>query len=820
MRPARRRRLLLAFLILLTAVALATLGGVAWVRRHLVLSLPRMDGTLALAGLTAPVRIERDALGVPTIHGANRRDVALATGFLHAQDRFFEMDTLRRGAAGELAELLGKAGLESDRRVRLHRLRAVAVAALAHLPDEDRALVDSYTHGVNQGLRALGRPPFEYLALRTDPAPWKPEDTLLTLLAIFVDLQGQKWQRESALALMDELLPPQLASFLAPPGTEWDAPLTGPAYATPPIVPAGVFDLRAQAREAALSGSHIAAGDGTLDAAFDSDPVAGSNAIAVAGPLAEGGGVMVGNDLHLGLRVPNLWYRASFAWPAGPGESGLHQVTGVTLPGLPFMVIGSNTRVAWGMTNLEGDTSDLVAVDLDPRDRRRYLVPGGSEELRHEVERIRVRGEADETLNVWSTRWGPLVDRDRRGRPRALSWVAQYPEAVDIRLIAMETAADVTAGLAAANRAGLPALNVLVCDAAGNLAWSVAGRLPRRVGFSGRVPVSWADGRTGWRGWLTPAEYPVLRNPSSGRLWTANNRAVDGADLQALGDGGYVFGARARQLRDDLLALPRASGARDLLGVLLDDRARFLNHWRTLLLDTLSAAAVKDHPERRELRRLVVERWDGRASPDSAGYRLVHDFRLIAMAEALRPLIAACKRADPGFKFPTQQAEGPLWRLLRERPVHLLNPRYRSWDELLLAAVDGLIAEYRKDGIQPLAEATWGRGNEVAIQHPLSQAVPLLSRWLDMPTLRLPGDDDMPRVQKPHFGASVRMVVSPGREAAGILEMPCGQSGNPISPHYWDSQEGWAKGEPTPFLPGPARHRLNLVPRPPAAARR
>jgi penicillin amidase len=403
-----------------------------------------------------------------------------------------------------------------------------------------------------------------------------------------------------------------------------------------------------------------------------------------------------------------------------------------------------------------------------------------------------------------------VVGRDAAGHPEALAWVAHHEEAVDLSFLAMETANDITAGIAVANRSGLPALNVLLAGEDGRIAWTITGKLPRRTGLAGPLPASWADGASGWNGWIDPAEYPRLVDPAAGQLWTANNRPVDGAGLAGLGDGGYVLGARARQIRDDLSRLQRAT-PRDMLGILLDDRAVFLARWRDLLLRVLTPAALEGNVERRELRRRVERDWNGRASPGSTGYRIVHDYREVVQAEAIRPLIADCKKADPEFRFPTQQTEGPLWKLLEEKPPHLLNPRYKSWDELLLHSVDLLLQDYHGDEHPPLA-TPWGMVNEVRLRHPLSEAIPLLGRWLDMPPAAASGDDNMPRVQHPHFGASVRMVVSPGHEGAGFLHMPGGQSGNPLSRHYGDQQDDWLRGMPTPFLPGKIEHTLTLSP--------
>ncbi|HXO18605.1 MAG TPA: penicillin acylase family protein [Thermoanaerobaculia bacterium] len=794
----RRAGLALALLVL----AVAGLG--VWAYARLAASLPQLDGRRAIPGLQAEVRIERDALGVPTIRGASRLDAARALGFLHAQERFFQMDLLRRQAAGELAELLGPALVKADRGHRLHRFRAVAERIYGRFSPADRALVDAYTAGVNAGLAALGAPPFEYLALRAAPAPWRPADSVLIPFAMFFELQDPQDRQESALGLMTDLLPPPLVDFLAPQGGEWDAPLAGGPLPAPPIPGPEVFDLRKQPRAAAALGPPPPGDE-------DREPaVAGSNNWAVAGARTADGRALLANDMHLGLRIPNTWYRASLVWPADDGGSP-RRVTGVTLPGAPLIVVGSNGHVAWGFTNTQGDWADLVIVEVDRRRPDLYRTPGGLRPFERTTERIRVRGGKDDLLEIVSTIWGPVLDHDHLGRPRALAWTPHFEEAVDEGVLGLESARNVDEALAAANRSGVPAQNFVVADEHGRIAWTVIGKLPRRVGFDGRVPTSWADGSRRWDGWLAPAEVPRVVDPPLGRVWSANARVVSGDALRLIGDGGYDEGARGKQIRDDLLALDRAT-ARDLLAVQLDDRALFLARWRGLLLAALPPPALAGHPARAELRRLVESTWSGRASPESAAYRIVRTFRLALKDGVFAPLTAACKAADERFD-PSfiPHAEGPLWRLVTERPPHLLDPRYRSWDEQLLAAVDATIARLREDGPE-LARRTWGERNTVAIRHPLSLAVPFLGRFLDLPPLELPGDHHMPRVQTPGFGASERLVVSPGHEEEGFFHMPAGQSGHPLSPHYRDGNPAWAKGEPTPFLPGPTVDVLILVP--------
>jgi len=304
-------------------------------------------------------------------------------------------------------------------------------------------------------------------------------------------------------------------------------------------------------------------------------------------------------------------------------------------------------------------------------------------------------------------------------------------------------------------------------------------------------------------------------DPPSGRVWTANARVVGGEKLAKVGVGGYDLGARQGQIRDGLLATERASES-DMLRIQLDDRALLLARWQRLLLRVLTPEAVARDPRRDEVRR-VVDAWGERASVGSVGYRVVRAFRERVKGLVLDPLLAPARARDekrlPPGTAPNARWEGPVWALVTERPAHLLDPRYPSWDALLLAALDETVLELTKDD-RRLAERTWGERNTTLIRHPLSRAVPRLGGFLDMPREPLPGDNHMPRFQSPSAGASERFAVSPGREEQGYFHMPCGQSGHPLSPHYADGHSAWAKGEKAPFLPGPAVHVLTLVPGP------
>lgn len=804
-RPSRRilRRLAMVLAVALGLLILVLLTGGLWLRSRVEASLPQLSGEWTIPGLSSPVTVERDALGVPTIRAASRADAARALGFLHGQERFFQMDLLRRSAAGELAEIVGPAVVDADRATRVHRFRAVARRVVERASPEERQVFAAYTDGVNAGLASLGEKPFEYLLLQTGPAPWRPEDSILAVYAMFMDLHDEDGSGESDLGMLQDTVPPEMFAFLAPPGTEWDAPIVGEPFAAPEIPGPEVFDLRKAPAPRALPKA------ATFRHFEEDDEFAvGSNNWAVAGTHTADGRALLADDMHLGIRVPNIWYRASIVRPDGQG--GEVRMTGVTLPGTPFITVGSNGHVAWGFTNSYGDWTDLIVLEVDPRQPDVYRTPQGPKRFAKVTETIRVKGGEDVSLEVKETIWGPVLDTDHQGRPRAFAWTAHHPESVNLRVAGLETARTLEEAMAVANRSGIPPQNFVVADANGRIGWTIMGQMPRRVGFSGQVPTSWADGSRRWEGWLTPEEMPRVVDPPSGRIWTANARVVDGEMLAKLGDGGYDLGARARQIRDGLLTKEKAT-PKDMLAIQLDDRALFLARWRKLLLDTLTPEAVAADPRRKELRKLVETTWTGRASPDSAAYRMVRSFRLNTRGQIFTALSGQGETPEDERFGPTNQFEASLWRLVTERPIHLLDPRFESWDEQLLAAVDETISYLGSRGTD-LAGQTWGVRNTTEIRHPLSGAVPLLGRWLDIPPRQLPGDENMPRFQSSDGGASERMVVSPGHEEAGFFHMPVGQSGHPMSPYYQAGHEAWENGEPTPFLPGPAVHTLRLTP--------
>ncbi len=766
-------------------------------------SLPLLDGALPQAGLSAPVHISRDARGVPTLEAATRADLAFATGFLHAQDRFFEMDLSRRLAAGELSELFGTAALRQDRQARLFRFRSVARAVLAQASPEQRTVMDSYARGVNAGLAGLSSRPWEYWLLGQTPARWSSEDSVLVVYAMWWDLQASGLRRGIMRRQVNERLGGAECAdgwkcalkFFYPPGTPWDAPAgVGPGEAPGELTIPGpeVLNIRAAAVRGVATRTVSA-------------PALGSNNWAVGGQLTSTGAAIVANDMHLGQRVPTIWYHARLM-VTGPESLDLN---GVTLPGAPLLVAGSNGHIAWGFTNSYGAWLDVERAACTAVTAQGMTTPAGAVPLSVVAEQIKVKGAPTATLDVQSGPLGVLIRTDPETRSCWFgSWLAQRPEATNMNLMLLERAQSVEQALQLAPQVGIPHQNLMVGDSAGHIGWTIFGRIPEDTG---------ATRARSTGEWTSAADHPKIIDPPLARLWSANARvAADPRQLELIGGhlatlgAEYDLGARASQIRDDLLSLNGHITPADMLRVQLDDRALFLGRWQGLALSVLDAQDLQGHPQRAQFRHLVAS-WNARASVDSVGYRLVRAFHEQTQQAVWDMVLAGLGVPADEQNYPPSQFEGPLWQLVTTQPLHMLASNYPSWPQFLRVQLDATLAELAKR-CPELEHCTWGSRSPVAIRHPLSSALPGLARFLDMPTLELPGDHDMPRVQDGAFGASERFAISPGHEDQAYLTLPGGQSGHPLSPYYRAGFLGWAHGEALPLLPGPAQHSLTLTP--------
>lgn len=802
---------------------LVVLGAAAAVVWHLLhASLATLDGAMPVRGLTAPVLVERDALGVPTIQGTNRIDVARALGVVHAQERFFQMDLMRRRGSGELAALVGSAAVGMDEKTRRHSLRAMATATVKGLPENQRMLLNAYAEGVNAGLAALGAKPPEYFVLRCDPEPWHPEDSLLVGFSMFFTLQEETGVEDLSNEVVARALPPAAADFFFPRSSEWDAAIDGTTFPKAPIPGPGVISFSAVPKpEASAEGAPAGSPDtrvwrdwvrfrtGTDE---DAGLVPGSNSWGIQGAASATGAAIVCNDMHLDLGVPNIWFRVAMNWIDAEGRA--RRLVGASLPGVPTLVVGSNGEIAWGFTNATIDSTDVVVVEVDPRKPMRYRTPDGWRDFENISEVINIRGAPPHNVHYQRTIWGPVVGDSGRGAKYVAVWTPQMAGGADMGLVDMEGARSVNEALSLAPRCGVPVQNFLVGDRSGQLAYTLIGRLPKRVGFDGSVPVSFADGKARWEGWLSPEQTPRFVAPAGGRLWTANNRILGTPEYLSLGTRFTDFGARARQIRDDLQALRAPVAEKDLLGLYRDDRAVFLERWQKLMVQVLSSEPPSTNAAlagRWVAARDAVANWGGHASTGSVGYRLVRSFRGRVMTLLLAPVMDRCNAVTKNVALRNGFQEAPVWAMLEARPAHLLNPRFPSYERLLADAALAVLDELTKLHLE-VGNATWGARNVVRFDHPLGRAVPFLSRWLNLDPVSLPGDTDMPRVQGVGFGSSERMIVSPGHEESGVFQMPAGQSGHFLSPFYRAGHGAWLRVEPSPLLPGATQHRLLLQP--------
>ncbi|KPN20014.1 penicillin acylase [Xanthomonas sp. Mitacek01] len=805
-------RAVLALVVLLVVIVIAL-----WL--SLRASLPALDGDQPLAGLGAATTIERDGAGVVTITAASETDAMRALGFVHAQERYFEMDLMRRVPSGELSALFGERALDTDRRNRAHRMRARVDASIERIAAGRMPQLQAYADGANAGLAALGTRPWPYLLLRQTPQPWTPADSALTGFAMYFDLQDATNARELQMHRLGTILPPALLALFAHGSSRWDAPLLGGSHGDARLPSADVVDLRrldaAQGADADMANVPPAA----------ADLARGSNNFAVSGALTADGRALVADDMHLGLRAPNIWFRARLRYPDPRAPGGQVDVTGFTLPGLPAVIVGSNAHVAWGFTNSYGDYLDWQRVVPCTAGK----VAGCTPVVRHE-ERIGIAGGAPVTLVVEDTDWGPLVHREEDGSALALRWTAHLPGALNFGLADFAHARDLDDALAIADRTATPTQNLVIGDRAGRIAWRLLGPIPvRGAGCDGRsvsqppsadAPAPDAKLCAPWP--IATDASPVQRDAD--RLWTANSRVVDGNDFARIGDGGAALGIRAWQIREGLQARARFAEA-DLLAIQLDDRAVLLTQWHDLLRDVSGGA---DDDSALHALAAASRDWSGHAGVDSVGYRLVRAWRLAVHARLADGLAAPARAAfGAGLETPDPPAfEGVVWPLVTQRPAHLLPRRFActaqtqqgvcaptddGWQALFEDAAREVRDELGAQGA--LADRSWGERNTTAICHPLAAAVPLLGkRLLCMPAEPLPGDGTVPRVQGPAFGASQRMVVAPGHEADGISHMPGGQSGHPLSPFWGAGHADWAQGRPSPFLPQATTHTLRLVP--------
>ncbi|CCG89141.1 penicillin acylase family protein [Erwinia piriflorinigrans] len=743
------------------AVLVVLAGAVAGVA--LYQSLPQREGTQRVSGLNGQATIQRDPRGVPDISASNSQQAWFALGFLHAQDRFFQMDLLRRSAAGELAELVGKSGLTLDRQRRIFQLRAQARHALSQLPASQRQRLTGYTAGVNAGLHALQSRPFEYWVLRTSPQPWHEEDSLLVIAAMYFDLQGNQAGREYARGWIADNNAQQQA-FLLPEASRWDRPLAGSVPAAAAI-PTSAPAWWGQAHVDSAS-------------ALPDEGMKGSNGWL----LSRNGKAILANDMHLGLGLPGIWYQARINQ-----STQKRSLTGITLPGLPLLLSGSNGHIAWGFTNSYVDTFDWVVADKTMKTETH-------------TEMLRVNQGKSQTLTLRSSQWGPVVTTPRGDM--AMHWVLQLPGALNLNLAMLDDAESVPSALAAGKQAGIPAQNLLVADSQGNIGWTLAGTLADRstAGEQTRSPVR-ASAENRWQP-LPAAAHPQAINPADGMIVTANNRLLFDRQGERLGDGGADIGVRASAITQRLTKQTDAD-EKQMYRLQLNDEAPLAAVWRDWLLKSLANPQQGEDPAYEQMRSLLRQ-WNGHADADSTGYALIAQWRDDMYASIFGGLDNTLSQQWPQAYY---RRANPRWD---ETMLALMNAEkwvppgsadWQAWTRSTLAD------SWKK---RDSGKTRWGEINRSDYAHPLAKALPVVGHYLRSPSVALSGDNNVIHVNRPRFGASERMVVSPGEESQAILSLPSGQSGHPLSRWWMDSFPAWVRGEAQPMLPGPPAYQLGL----------
>ncbi|WP_445367426.1 penicillin acylase family protein [Methylomonas sp. BW4-1] len=778
------------------SIAGVIVGGIALVTGLLLASLPAENGKVVLPGLSSQARVKSDTFGVPDIEATRREDAYRVLGYLHARDRLFQMELMRRKSAGRLAELFGAKALDADRKQRVYQMDRAAQRIVADLPPAQRLTLQAYVDGVNQFIGAARVLPPEFLALRHRPEPWRPEDSILVELAMFQTLNGQE-QDERMVSVMARALPQELVTFLTPDTDPYAKELIGGSLPRRfnPSIPLEAL--------ASLPGT-----DSTLalNQAVDAENVvSGSNNWVVAGSKTRDGRAMIASDMHLALNVPNIWYRADLSY-------GNRHIYGVTLPGAPAVILGGNDDVAWGFTNVTGDFLDLIRLETDPAHPGQYRTPQGWQAFTEHQETIRVKGEPDVTLTLRDSEWGPVSDQDLLGQPVAIKWTALEPHFVDLGLMDMDQARNTQQAVAVMNRFGGPPQNVVIADRDGHIAWTYMGRFPKRRGFDGLISQSWADGNFAWDGSIPPDELPRLFDPADGFIVTANNRTL-GRDYPYVIGHNWSLSYRAHRI-EELLKNRSGLTEPDLLAIQLDTRSEILAFYQQLALDALSNPSAADDSLQKA--RNAIAAWDGYMQTGSIGAPILSEFRTQLAGAVFEKVVAAGQTLDPQFRYAWREMEMPLRQLLTQRPKGVLNPRYQDdWQAMIVATLRQTVQALREKypAVEP-DQLTWGMTHPVNLRHPFSKVASALSGVLDMPAFDSDGCASVcVKVMDNAHGASERLVLSPSHPENALFHMPGGQSGHPLSAHYRDQQNFWRDGVALPLQSAKAGDVLRFVPR-------
>jgi penicillin amidase len=784
------------FGITLTVIAGLLIGGWWWLVWH---PLARTDGRLPLQGLKAGVVVDRDRWGVPWIRASSVHDMLVAQGYVTASDRLWQMDLLRRAAAGDLAQIFGPGLVAQDRERRILGLRQAAQAAAAALSPDDRAMVDDYARGVNLYIENhRWNLPLEFRLLRYRPQPWTATDTML-VTAYMYEMLTSTWKEELDRAWVTSRVGPERARDLFTVNSPYDHILAGattPPAALPPDPAPAAQTSPASPPELSFFPTDPAPDPAKRSAWLNAQAllgslpsqigaVLGSNNFVVSGRLTASGKPLLANDTHLPLSVPCIWYVDHLTAPGW-------NVEGFSIPGVPLVIIGHNDRIAWGFTDDLADVQDLYIETFNPQSPHEYLDDGKWVPATVRQETIPVRGHSGASVEVDVTRHGPVVYRDGN-TGYALQWTALEPGGMGFAFPLIGRAQNWPQFLDVMRQIRGPAQNTLYADVDGNIGFVVAGRIPIRKKGDGTVPVPGDTDAYGWTGYIPFDQLPQLFNPPGGIIATANGRVVGPGYKHWFTDrwAPPYRTARIYQLlegRKDLRPADFDAIQADVVS--LPDR---------FLAQQMLEAAAKHPPSDPEARQLVnrLKGWDGRAVADSVETSFLHYAREALLEDLLKPYLGSRTK-----KYDWWRDVVFLNNVLRERPARWLPHNYASYDLLLAAAANQSVARLRDIWGPREDDWRWGRVNSLELQHPLALRGPL--RWLlNVGPVGHDGSAYTVDATRGGFGPAMRFVADLGDFDHSLMELTLGESGQYGSPHYRDQFEHWVSGNgiPAPFSP-------------------
>ncbi|HUJ21473.1 MAG TPA: penicillin acylase family protein [Bryobacteraceae bacterium] len=742
---------LLKYINIVIAVLIVLAGaGVYWLSWR---PLPQTSGTIR-AGVARRVSVFFDALGEPHIAAADQEDLLFAQGYLTAQERMWQMDSLRRLAGGDLSEIVGAVALESDEKVRKLRMRRVAEDAYQTMPVGDRAALAAYARGVNAYLDShRGRMPVEFTLLGYDPRPWSVVDSILIGLQMFRDLTT---------TYPDEILKQNM--------------LAGGDAAKVNFL----FPVR--------SGHELAPGT-LLPMGAEEQP--GSNAWAIAGSHTASGKPMLSNDMHLEYSIPGVWYLVHLQSPD-------LNVAGVSLPGEPGVIVGHNARIAWGLTNLHYDVQDLYIEKFDDRSGR-YEFRGQAQQARLEREWIRVRNGRPVELVNWVTVHGPM--RAEGKRRLALRWVAAEPGIFQFPFLEVDRARNWQEFTRAISRFPGPAQNFVYADVDGNIGYHATGKLPIRRGYQGDVPVDGASGNFEWQGFIPFEQLPASFNPPDGLIVTANQNPFP-ADYPYAINGNFASHYRSRQIRN-MLGGRNGLRPQDTLAVQKDVYSGFHRY----LAEAVAAAYDRRGRGRADLAEAagLLRGWNGQMDKDHAEpliISLVFQHFRRAVVEAASP--------GKGAEYETHMSPAVIENLLRARPAGW----FPDFDDALIRCFADALDEGRRMQGDNVKKWVYGRYLELAINHPIGSRLPLVAGYFDIGPVEMSGSSTSVKQTTRRLGPSMRMNVDLGDWDRSLMNLPIGESGHVLSRHYKDQWDAYynATSFPMQFNKIDVKSVLELVP--------